>query len=143
MDSLCKTTLAKMLREAMCSPLYLDGDELRKIFGKSNDNKENFTREYREEQTRILQRFVGYVSDQGINVIIATVNPYRNIREEFKKSRNDVVEIYVHKSDKRARENFNVTDYEPPLENFVDIDTTHDTPDVSFNKVLLNTLDKV
>jgi adenylylsulfate kinase-like enzyme len=135
-----KTTLAKMLKEAMVNVLYLDGDELRRIFGKSNP-KENFTREWREEQTKILQRFIGYVADQGINVIIATVNPYRNIREEFKNSRNDIVELYVHKSDKR--ESYNVPDYEPPIENFVDINTTDDTPDESFVKVLRYTLDRV
>ena len=130
-----KTTLAKMLHKSMPGSLYLDGDELRRIFGKSNSEKEFFTREWREEQTRILQRFVGYVADQGINVIIATVNPYKNIREEFKTSRKDVIEIYVHKSDKRERESFNVADYELPTNNFMDIDTTDDTPEQSFEKI--------
>ena len=129
-----KSTLAKMLHKKLPGSLYLDGDELRRIF-KTSNSAEHFTREWREEQTRILQRFVAYIADQGIIVIIATVNPYRNIREEFKKSRKDLMEIYVHKSIERSRESFNVTDYEPPTEDFVDIDTTTDTVEESFNEV--------
>ena len=90
-----KTTLAKKLKQVIPTALYLDGDELRRIF-KTNNPVEHFTREWREEQTRILQRFIAHIADQGIIVIIATVNPYRNIREEFKKSRTDILEIYVH-----------------------------------------------
>ena len=131
-----KTTLAKKMKVMMPHALYLDGDELRKIFG-SSTSKECYTRLWREEQTRILQRFVAYIADQGINVIIATVNPYKNIREEFKASRTDIHEIYVHKSIARSRESFNVADYEPPTENFIDIDTTNDTPEESFSKVVL------
>ena len=129
-----KTTLAKKLKQVIPTALYLDGDELRRIF-KTNNPVEHFTREWREEQTRILQRFIAHIADQGIIVIIATVNPYRNIREEFKKSRTDILEIYVHKNVKRSREGFNAVDYEPPTENFIDIDTTTDTVEESFTKV--------
>ncbi len=133
-----KTTLAKMLHKRLTGSLYLDGDELRCIF-KTNNPAEHFTREWREEQTRILQRFIAYIADQGITVIIATVNPYRNIREEFKKLRTDILEIYVHKNVRRSREGFNAIDYEPPTENFIDIDTTIDTVEKSFAKVLVAT----
>ena len=132
-----KSTLAKMLHKKLPGSLYLDGDELRRFF-KTNDSKEHFTREWREKQTKILQTFVAYVADQGINVIVATVNPYRNIREEFKKSRIDIVEIYVHKNVERSRESFNVIDYEPPIENFIDIDTTTDVVEESFIKILVS-----
>ena len=121
-----KTTLAKKLKDEVMgdTTLYLDGDKLREIFGNCY-SKEHFTREWREEQTQILQRFIAYLVDQTkINVIVATVNPYRDIREKFKQSRKDVVEIYVHKTDKRKRESYNVNDFEPPLINFIDINTT-------------------
>ena len=139
-----KTTLAKKLKvEVMTDALYLDGDELRRIFNTNNPQK-HFTREWREEQTQILQRFIAYLVDQTkINVIVATVNPYRNIRESFKQSRNDVVEIYVHKTDKRSRESYNADDFEPPLMNFIDINTTGFTPDESFHRILSLTLDKI
>ena len=71
-----------------------------------------------------------------INIVVATVNPYRAVREEFKASRLDVVEIYVHKTDARARESFAVPDYEEPLENFIDINTTGHTPEESLKQIL-------
>lgn len=130
-----KTTLAKLLKQAIyTNVVYFDGDDLRRLFGNSY-SKEHFTREYREEQTRILQRFVAYLADQNLKVVIATVNPYRNVREEFKASRSDVVEIYVHKTDARQRESFAVSDYEEPLTNFVSINTTGHTPDESFEEL--------
>jgi len=131
-----KTTLAKKLKaDKIRNALYLDGDELRRIF-KTNNPQQHFTREWREEQTRILQRFVAYVADQYFNVVIATVNPYKKIREEFKKSRRDVIEIYVHKNIPRSREAFNASDFEPPTtEKHISIDTTTDSVDESFAKV--------
>jgi len=57
-------------------------------------------------------------------VVAAFVSPFRHLREEFKK-RGDVAEIYVHTTATRGRENYFVKDYEPPLENFIDVDTTN------------------
>jgi hypothetical protein len=36
-----------------------------------------------------------------------------------------IVELYIHTKDVRGRENYHVQNYEPPLENFIDIDTTN------------------
>jgi adenylylsulfate kinase-like enzyme len=130
-----KSTLAKLLQAKIEKCLYFDGDDLRKIFGNSYSPK-HFTREWREEQTRALQRLITYLVDQGFNIIIATVNPYRNVREEFKNSRMDMREIYIHKTDVRERENFAVSDYEPPLENFIDINTTGHTPEESVEEIV-------
>lgn len=127
-----KTTLAKRYKSEFISwqvpVIHLDGDDMRKIFGNCY-KPENFTKEYREESTRQLQRFVAYIADQGnLHVVVSTVNPYRELREEFKKQRTDIVEIYVTKSDDRGRESFNVADFTPPLENFIEINTTGKTP---------------
>jgi adenylylsulfate kinase len=117
-----KTTLAKLHQKYFYDGgsrvIHLDGDDLRKIFSTSYKDKENFTKEYRIEQTRILQKMVAYIADQGFNIIISTVNPYREVREEFKKSRKDVKEIYVTTSDVRGRESYWVKDFEEPLDNF-------------------------
>jgi len=136
-----KTTLAKYLQanpSGLGRFIHFDGDDLRKIFGNNSYSPETFTREWREEQTRILQKMVAYIADQGFSVIVSTVNPYRNVREEFKNSRSDVIEIYVHKSVARDREKFNVSDYEIPEKNFVDIDTTEDSIKQSFKKLYDN-----
>lgn len=131
-----KSTLSKLFKSTVdkfqhC--ILFDGDDLRVIFGNAY-SKEHFTKEYRMEETRKLQRLIEYLSNQGYAVVISTVNPYREVREEFKK-RCEVKEIYVHKSDKRQREKFNVVDYEEPLENFIDIDTTNKTISESFKEL--------
>jgi cytochrome c oxidase assembly protein Cox11 len=37
----------------------------------------------------------------------------------------DLIEVYVHTTDIRGRENFHVENYQPPTEFFIDIDTTN------------------
>lgn len=117
-----KTTLARRLKSEFNSKgtpcIHLDGDELRKIFAVPYDKKESFGKEYRIEQTRCLQRFVKHIAEQGIIVIVSTVNPYRDVREEFKKDCNYVTEIYVCTKDTRGREHFHVKDFEYPIEKF-------------------------
>ncbi len=113
-----KTTLAKRLAEKLISiqrpTIHLDGDALRSIFAVPY-NKETLGKEWRIEQTRILQRFVAYIADQGINVVVSTVNPYKAVREEFKKSRKDVREIHVWSEDLLTRKDKWVKDFEEPL----------------------------
>ena len=36
-----------------------------------------------------------------------------------------IIEVYVHTMEKRGREDFFVKNYEPPLENFINCDTTN------------------
>lgn len=118
-----KTTMARLLRSELAAKgdtaIHLDGDDLRKIYGAYK--QEHFTKEYRIEWNRILQRLAGHFADQGVTVILSTVNPYRDNREEFKKSRKDVCEVYVQTSDIRGREHFWAKDFEPPLENFINL----------------------
>jgi adenylylsulfate kinase-like enzyme len=129
-----KTTLAKLfIHNNALKVLFLDGDDLRKIFGAYS--AEHFTKEYRQQWTQTLQRFVAHVADQGIDVVMATVNPYRDIREQFKKSRPDIREIYVWKTDTRQREAYAVADFEEPLVDFISINTTGKTPDQSVREI--------
>jgi hypothetical protein len=37
----------------------------------------------------------------------------------------DLIEVYVHTTDVRGRENFHVENYQSPTEHFIDIDTTN------------------
>lgn len=120
-----KTTIARRLKSEFdakgMAALHLDGDDLRKIFEVPYGDRNNFSKEYRSVQTRALQRFIAHAADQGIIVIVSTVNPYRDVREEFKKSRKDVREIYVQTSDIRGREHLWAKDFEPPMENFTNL----------------------
>ena len=136
-----KTTLAKMLKKQFeslghDSILHIDGDDLRNIFG-NNYNKENFTKEYRIQQLEILQRFIGYIADQGITVMVSTVSPYRDVRDNFKKLRKDVKEIYVFTNELRGRESFHSKEFDEPVDNFIPICTSNMSPEESL-KILLN-----
>jgi adenylylsulfate kinase len=55
---------------------------------------------------------------------VSLVSPYKDQREAFKeKMGDDLVEVYVHTSETRGRENFFVENYEPPTEDFINICT--------------------
>ena len=138
-----KTTLAKRLKKMFdaegISAIHLDGDDLRKIFAVPY-TQENLSREYRIEQTRCLQRFIAHCANQGVIIIVSTVNPYREVREQFKSSRTDMKEIYVFTRTPRVRGGFHVTDYEDPLvTNYqtIHLDTTDIPETESFSKLIL------
>ena len=87
-----------------------------------------------------------YIHNNDCDVVVSLVSPFRELREELKeKIGEDIVEIYVHTSEKRERYKYRVRDYEEPEINFIDIDTTKDSPDASFSKIInhLNKLEKL
>lgn len=63
------------------------------------------------------------------------VSPFKQLRDNLKK-KTKVVEIYVHTSDIRGRENFFVKNYEQPVSNFIDINTTNKTDIESFKYLI-------
>jgi len=68
------------------------------------------------------------------------------LREEFKTECGEsIVEIYVHTTRKRGREEFKVQEYEAPEVNFFDMNTTSETPIQSFTKLIhhLKNIDKI
>jgi hypothetical protein len=48
---------------------------------------------------------------------------------------SDIAEFYVHASVERGREHFHVADYEAPTDNFIEVDTTYDSPQESLNYI--------
>ena len=76
-----------------------------------------------------------YLINKNCLPIISLVSPYLNLREEFK-SKYNVLEVYVHTSEIRGRENYFVEDYEPPQDNFIDMDTTNKTKEESLGEIL-------
>jgi adenylylsulfate kinase-like enzyme len=126
-----KTVLAKMLKEYIeynysdKKVFHIDGDDLREIL----INKD-YSRQGRENNIKTAQNIALYLNNNGYDVIVSLVAPYRGLREEFK-SRCNVKEIYVHTTETRGREQFHVEEYEEPVENFIDLDTTEDCPNAS------------
>lgn len=119
-----KTTIAKELCKlgGMVTPspwFNVDGDDIRNIF----DNKD-YSEQGRRKNIELAQQLSQYLHSKGKNVVVSLVSPYKDQREIFKqKMGDDLVEVYVHTSETRGRENFFVENYEPPTENFLNICT--------------------
>ena len=108
----------------------IDGDDLRNLF----QNKD-YSRKGREANIRLGMSIAAYLINKNCIPIISLVSPYRFLREEFK-SKYNVIEVYLHTTEIRGRENFFVDEYEPPLDNFIDMDTTNKTESESLNEIL-------
>lgn len=129
-----KTVLADMLRlKAIPNSYRIDGDQMRDLFA----NKD-YSIKGRIANIDAAQKIAHYLHNLGRkDVIVSLVSPYIDQREEFKQMLGDnIKEIYVHTSEVRERDHFHVKGYQPPQENFIDIDTTEDTPEQSLQKIL-------
>ena len=128
-----KTTLAKRLEEHIVDNVYMiDGDDMRELF-----SNKDYSIKGRVENVGTAQRIAHYLHNQGQDVIVSLVSPYIDQREDFKNLLGDnIMEFYVHTSEERERDHFKSSAYIAPKENFIDIDTTVDTPEQSLKKIL-------
>jgi adenylylsulfate kinase-like enzyme len=136
-----KTTLAKHLKNVLSlkyptKPIYMvDGDDLRRII-----NNKDYSEQGRRNNIGQAIAIAKYLDDLRYDVIVSLVSPYKDLRDELKSS-TDVIEIYVHTTDVRGREAFHVADYQPPTEDYIDIDTTGVDEITSLHE-LLNEIEK-
>jgi len=116
-----KTTLAKWLEAHFAGKAAIvDGDDIRAIF----DNKD-YSEAGRRKNIELAQNIAKFYHHKGNIAIVSLVSPYKDQRDSFKEVIGDgIIEVYVHTTDIRGREQFHVADYSAPTENFVDIDTT-------------------
>jgi adenylylsulfate kinase-like enzyme len=131
-----KTELSKILYKhykKQGPTIVIDGDDLREKTGNFDYSKEG-----RNKNITNAQMLARFLYKSGFNVIVALVAPYRALREKFKAEMGiHIFEAYLHYSNKiRGREDYFALDYEPPIDRFVDIDTTWDTPKQSANKII-------
>jgi adenylylsulfate kinase-like enzyme len=88
-----KSTVGKKLVEEIKSRshsvVYLDGDELREVFGSIANSKDNHGREGRLKLSFQYAFLCKLLSNQGISVVIATISMFKEIytwnRENLKK----------------------------------------------------------
>jgi|TARA_B100000073_G_scaffold36499_2_gene27471 adenylylsulfate kinase-like enzyme len=144
-----KTTLGSKLHKFLetekrnwrKSVFHIDGDDLRKL----TVNKD-YSDKGRESNIRLAQTMAEYIHNNECDVVVSLVSPYRNLREEFKtKMKDEIVEIYLHTTERRERYKYRARDYEKPEIKFIDVDTTKDSADTSFSKIInhLNKLEKL
>ena len=138
-----KTTLAKLLLEhfeknSSNKIFHIDGDDLREL----NQNKD-YTAQGRINNVYNAQKIAHYLHNQGYNVIVSLVSPFRWQREEFKNFlKEHIIELYVNTNELREREDFKVGYYEEPIENFINVDTTFDSPEESLQKIIDQIIEK-
>ena len=127
-----KTVLANKLKTEKPRAFRIDGDDMRELF-----SNKDYSINGRVINVGTAQRIAQYLNNQGKDVIVSLVAPYIDQREDFKALMGDqIMEFYVHTTESRERDHFKAIAYTPPLANFVDIDTTHDTEEQSFSKIL-------
>jgi adenylylsulfate kinase-like enzyme len=112
---------------------HIDGDDLRELTLNTD-----YSEQGRIDNIRRAQMIAQYLSNSGCDVVVSLVSPYRWLREEFKEriGLGSIQEFYVHCSKKRERDHLHSKDYEAPEENFFEVDTTKDTPEQSFTKIV-------
>ena len=131
-----KTTLANMLIEYFKTNennkefFNIDGDDLRDLF----QNKD-YSKKGRYANIRLGMSIAAYLINKNKIPILSLVSPYRELREEFKE-KYKVLEIYLYTTEIRGREQYFVKDYEKPLQNFIEIDTTKQSEKESLNEIL-------
>lgn len=128
-----KTSIAEVLIDKLPSnTFHVDGDDLREIF-----NNKDYSETGRRKNIELAQHITHFLHNKGTNVVVSLVSPYRDQREEFKqKIGGDIIEIYVHTENLRGREDFHVKNYEEPLDNFLDMDTSDVIIETCVNKIL-------
>jgi adenylylsulfate kinase len=111
---------------------HIDGDDLRDLF----ENKD-YSEVGRRKNIELAQQISEYLHNKGKHLFVSLVSPYKDQRDKFKlKMGDNIIEVYVHTTEIRGRESFFVQDYEPPTENYIDIDTTNVSINDSANMIL-------
>ncbi len=128
-----KTSIAEVLITKLPNnTFHVDGDDLREIF-----NNKDYSELGRRKNIELAQQISQYLHNQGVDVLVSLVSPYKDQRDRFKeKMGDDLREVYVHTSEKRGREQFFVKEYNEPTENYLEIDTTNESIVESAKKVL-------
>ena len=114
-----KTTLAKEIIKKFDHDkvVHIDGDDLRDVL----DNKD-YSEKGRRKNIQFAIDMAKVLEDKGFIVIVSLVSPYRDMREKLKMGRN-IAEFYCHTTEIRGREDYFAKGYQPPLHNYVDMDT--------------------
>ncbi len=133
-----KTTLSNAIikiisnneKFANIKTMQIDGDDLRDL----TDNKD-YSEKGRRENISLSQKIAFFCQNKGYFVIVSLVAPYLDLRESFKK-KTEVCEVYLHTTENRGKEKYFSSDYEKPLDNFLNLDTTNKTIEDTANEIL-------
>jgi len=130
-----KTTLALELVHRLhelrkdITATIIDGDSLRKVTRNSDYSKDG-----RRKNVNSAINLAINSDTSNDYTVVALVSPFKDLRELLKNNvKHTVKEIYLHSS--RLREGKMVDYYEPPLNNYLDIDTDKHTIEESIKLI--------
>lgn len=131
-----KTTLANSIIDKLSNEddslkiIHLDGDDLRKI----NKNKD-YSKKGRINNISTAISIIRFLSNKGYLCIVSIVAPYKFLRDELK-GEFTFLEVYLHTTEIRGREDFFAKDYEVPTDpKTLSIDTGKLTVKESTNEI--------
>ena len=111
-----KTTLAKSIIDSLKNEnpnikiINLDGDDLRSI----NKNKD-YSKEGRIKNISTAISIIRFLANKNYHCIVSIVAPYKFLRDELKEE-FPFLEVYIHTTEIRGREEYFADDYEKPTD---------------------------
>ena len=149
-----KTTLAehfiqdKLIGFLKINPkdiVHIDGDYTRKILANAESNC--YGRDGRVKNINFAIDTSVFLFSKGYLPVVSLVSPYRWMRESLKvigkgthyskqQPLFKVLEVYCHTTEMRGKEKYFVEDYQEPLTDFLDMDTTNRTIEECVNEIL-------
>jgi len=119
-----KTTLGRLLLASFAGAnyptLHIDGDAWRVM--SANKDLSQSGREWNIRTAFAAAIAVHEVDPDGI-VIVSMVAPYRALRDALKYATLNVLEVHLHSSRTKAFKQPSPVVYEPPVSDFLDVDT--------------------
>ena len=127
-----KTTISLQFLKEHQDWFHIDGDDIRELF-----NNKDYSEQGRRKNIELAQKLAQYLYSKQKNVIVSLVSPYRDQREYFKeKIGENLIEIYLHTTEDRGK-NMYQTNYETPIQNYIELDTTDKNAEESYEIIKL------
>jgi cytidine diphosphoramidate kinase len=89
------TEVVRLLRDKGDKVIYLDGDQLREVFGVAKLSKNNYKRDARLSIAMQYSRLCYIIANQGITVVIATISMFKEIHEWNRNNLPNYFEVFL------------------------------------------------